>query len=86
MCFACGIKNENWHDCETLVLGADIDKAACKPPIYTYWLTFPDTQEVVQVNHGTKWADLPRLKSFAHARIEARLIPICEAWEEGGGL
>ena len=85
MCFACGIKNENWHDSETLVLGADKSKAACKPPIYTYWLTYPGTQEEVEVKHSTKWEHLPRLFSFSHAHIEARLIPDCEAWDVGGG-
>ena len=37
-CFACGIKNENWNDCIPLVEGDNRVGAACKPPVYTYWL------------------------------------------------
>ena len=37
-CFACGIRNENWNDCFPLVEGDNTGGAACKPPVYTYWL------------------------------------------------
>ena len=39
ICVACGLKNENWTDSFPLVEEGDTTRgAACKPPVYTYWL------------------------------------------------
>ena len=80
-CFACGMQNENWDYPEPMGKDNAIPKPACKPPIYTYWLSGPLAAEDIEVKHNTKCVDIPVLANVALVRVEARPIPVVEPYE-----
>ena len=60
ICFACGLKNENWTDSFPLVEGDTTRGAACKPPVYTYWLVGSPSLWGSDLTEVTPWyASMP---------------------------